>query len=348
MNKLKILHVGPSKDVIGGINTVMSVLEEFGESRQLEFIRAPTYNSSLDIKSALMYLNSVMKAFTNTYDIAHIHLSQRGSIIRKLLYMSALKLAKKPYIVHMHGSEFKLHHSKMNKISKKLINTLINGSAKVICLSESWQVYYASIGIKNTVVINNPTPFKKISHSNISKSEVFQVIFVGEVGRRKGIYDLIDAIKLIKDTRQDLRLIVIGGGEIEHASTYSLENDCKDIISFVGWQGRDFVLKEVMKSQVLCLPSYNEGLPMVILEAFSLGTAVVSTNVGGIPEVIKEGVTGFICSPGDSNKISHDIIKLMDDNIRGPIVKNAFDEIDKYSPVVFVDKVKEIYLEVIK
>ena len=134
--------------------------------------------------------------------------------------------------------------------------------------------------------------------------------------KRKGIYDLIEAIKILNDkgiVREKKLNFIIGGSGKEEVqikeliSKYKLEQ-CTEMVGWVNGEKKEELLK---KSQLFVLPSYNEGLPMAILEAMSYGIPVVSTDVGSISEVVKNYKTGFLIEPGKRDEIAKGIINLI-------------------------------------
>ncbi|MBW2594461.1 MAG: glycosyltransferase family 4 protein [Deltaproteobacteria bacterium] len=140
-------------------------------------------------------------------------------------------------------------------------------------------------------------------------------VVVGAVGKLiplKGYSYLIHAIPKIKKVFPDAKLVLAGEGEEENklrllANRLGIEND----VVFLG-NRRD--IPDVLSSfDVFVLPSFSEGLPIVILEAFSLCKPVVATNVGGIHEMVINGENGFLVQPKDSNALAERIITLLKD-----------------------------------
>lgn len=123
-------------------------------------------------------------------------------------------------------------------------------------------------------------------------------VSLGRLGERKGTYDLITAIEQAKTEVPDIKCYLAGDGEIEKCKDLIKQKKLDNNIIVVGWADFDKKLELLRKSSVLVLPSYNEGLPMAILEGMACGKAIISTTVGAIPEVVKKE-NGILVQPGD-------------------------------------------------
>lgn len=139
-----------------------------------------------------------------------------------------------------------------------------------------------------------------------------KVLFVGRLVAKKGCHDLVKAMAKVQAAIPDVELIVIGDGplrlELEALAAKSLKH-----YNFLGLQTPEEVKRWMNQAQVLVAPSITtkdgdtEGLPMVILEAQSMGLPVISTVHAGIPEAIIDGDTGFLVPEGDMNEIAQRI-----------------------------------------
>ena len=127
---------------------------------------------------------------------------------------------------------------------------------------------------------------------------------------QKGIYDLLDVIKEIRHDLKDKFCLHIGGnGETERLQKLIDENDLSDLVRFEGWVSGEKKKELLSLADAYILPSYIEGLPISILEAMSYGLPILSTPVGGIPEVVDE-TNGILFTPGDKKEMA-DAIKSM-------------------------------------
>jgi glycosyltransferase involved in cell wall biosynthesis len=129
---------------------------------------------------------------------------------------------------------------------------------------------------------------------------------------RKGIFDLLHAAAQLPTRSPPWQLTVAGGGEIEECATLAHRLGIADRVAFAGWvdQARARVL--LAEADLLVLPSYDEGLPLVILEALGMGTPVLCTPVGAIPEVLEDLRTAVFVRPGDPAELSLKLQRLLE------------------------------------
>ncbi|MGB3519076.1 MAG: glycosyltransferase family 4 protein, partial [Elainellaceae cyanobacterium] len=141
-----------------------------------------------------------------------------------------------------------------------------------------------------------------------------KIIFLGRIGHRKGSFDVIKAFaKAMPHFSCPVILQMAGDGEIEKAKQLVKSFQLEDQIHLLGWIGQDQRNQVLSESNIFVLPSYNEGLPLSLLEAMSWGLPVITSPVGGIPEVIEHNKNGILCTPGDVNTLSESLINLVED-----------------------------------
>nr|AAP32724.1 EpsJ [Lactococcus cremoris] len=225
------------------------------------------------------------------------------------------KLCKKnniPDIIHLHGSEFKKWFDESDDKKKEQIQTLLKESAGFIVLGDKWNKAVKEIEPKtNTVVVSNTV---HIPDYTVEWKQPFTVLFMGVLIKRKGVADLINAIYLLnKENKLDNVRLVIAGSGAEEAELKAMctQLGLDNYIEFAGWTAGEKKEKLFRESQMLVLPSYNEGLPIAILEAISCGMPVVATNVGDISSAVIDGENGYLIEPGDVLAIKQAIEKIV-------------------------------------
>lgn len=134
--------------------------------------------------------------------------------------------------------------------------------------------------------------------------------YIGSLEERKGIRELIKAISIINTTsKYEIKFLIGGTGKLESlVKNFSLRNNN---VKFIGFIPKEDLPKLYNKVKLLVLPSYSEGLPNVILEAMVCSTPVLATPVGGIPDVIKDGETGFIMENNSPECIAKNVIRAL-------------------------------------
>ena len=135
---------------------------------------------------------------------------------------------------------------------------------------------------------------------------------------------------------------------MEQAQALCGELDIADRVTFLGWIGEAERTNQLYRAGILALPSFQEGLPMGILEAMKFGLAVVTTPVGGIPDVLQDGYNGLLVPPGNAEMLAQAIRRLFDDEaLQARIGAMARSSVAVYEPAVLANEWKSLYRHVL-
>lgn len=140
------------------------------------------------------------------------------------------------------------------------------------------------------------------------------ILYAGTVNERKGYADLIRAFAKIAKAFPDWRVVFAGNGEIEQGKSLAKELGIENQIEFVGWVSGEEKEALFRAASIFCLPSYAEGFPMAVLDAWAYGLPVITTPVGGIPDVADDGENMLLFSPGHIDKLADNISRLITNN----------------------------------
>ncbi|WP_076418115.1 glycosyltransferase family 4 protein [Colwellia sp. UCD-KL20] len=331
----------------GGIKSVVVNYEETDVFDNYEhvWLRSHEEGSSffrvcIFIKCLFVLILSLIKCDR----LFHIHMAMKGSFFRKMILVKLIKLFKGKVILHLHGSEFEVFYDGRGKFIQSLIRSTFLKVDVVIVLSKSWKKFILRVSesINVVVVPNFVKPIPKVESTTSNEGVVF--IFLGALGKRKGIYDLLPAFKQHISKHPTSKLIVCGDGELDKVKALAKELDIQNSLEFPGWVNGAEKTALLNASDVVVLPSYNEGLPMVILEAMSLGKCVISTYVGGIPEAIKTNENGLLIEAGNIPELEAALSFscLEEERTRlGLAGLSSFEQL--YSPNIIVPEIKNIY-----
>ncbi|SEW44470.1 Glycosyltransferase involved in cell wall bisynthesis [Cognatiyoonia koreensis] len=147
----------------------------------------------------------------------------------------------------------------------------------------------------------------------VERSYGKRLLFVGRLDGVKGVPLLLDAVTRLHKIHPELELVVVGDGPARN----DLEKQALTLgqsVRFMGYQSQDAVADILSETDMLVLPSFAEGVPVVLMEAMAASLPVVTTQVGGISELVENGVSGFICPPGDLNTLTRRIDDLLRDS----------------------------------
>lgn len=138
------------------------------------------------------------------------------------------------------------------------------------------------------------------------------LVCVGRFNAQKGHRSLLEGFALAVREGADARLVLCGDGELRgEIETFIRENGLGDRVEITGWVDEAEVRRRIEQSRGLILPSFAEGLPMVIMEAFALGRPVISSRLAGIPELVEHGRSGWLVTPGRADQVAAAIQELM-------------------------------------
>jgi len=237
---------------------------------------------------------------------------------------------------------------------KFLSESLFLKKAKMIIarhtLLKDWLINIAGLNYKMIKVVPGcvNTEMFKPWFNRERQNKPLTVLYVGGLRITKGLDILIRSMSFIVRELDDVKLLIAGEGPMK-SYLLKLVNDLKlrANVSFLGHVPRHTLPSLYNKADVFCLPSFYESFGFVVLEAMSCGLPVVASNVGGIRDIVRNGVDGFLVTPGDIDELSEALIRLllnaelrrrMGSSARGRVVSD-------FSPEVVARKTVEVYEE---
>jgi glycosyltransferase involved in cell wall biosynthesis len=173
------------------------------------------------------------------------------------------------------------------------------------------------------------------------------VVFLGLIGKKKGVFDLVRAVPIVRKQVPQARFFLAGDGDIDAVRDLALSLGVSEAVHLPGWvAGRD---KDALlaSADVLVLPSHFEGLGLCILEAMAYGVPVIATRVGGIPDVVEDGVTGLLVEPGDVERLADRLVALLlDAELRQRVRVAAFKRVrERYSVEAVFEAIRQCYYD---
>ena len=278
--------------------------------------------------------------------IVHIHTAAGGSFGKHMIYACAAKLLGRKVIMHIHGSRFKEYWAESPLHRKSRILRSLRKADAVIVLSRSWQEWFRSIGVDGTIVLNNIIPYPSASSEAPQNDGLLHMLFLGEIGERKGVFDLLKGIYDHADEFQDRIHLAIGGSGDEARMRKKISSFAiAEMVSYEGFVSGEKKASLLREAQAYILPSYHEGLPISILEAMSYGCAIISTPVGGIPEIVGSD-NGLLVPPGDTEAIAEAIrtlIHMQDEGSLESLGQRSREKVAPFFPDAVLDSLEKIY-----
>lgn len=349
---MSILMVGVDETTKGGMWTVVENYlnsEKFVKENNLIYI--PTSITGCNpLKKILFTLKSfrkIQKAYRkNDFKILHAHMSERGSIVRKRWIMRYAKKRGSKIILHMHGAEFEVLYKKMDEKKKKKIRETLELADIILILGEYWSDFIGGLVEDSSKVkvlynaVNVPNEYLYSKNSN-------SILFLGAVSKRKGIDELLQALSENSNYLKDKYTVNIYGPDVEgDISKKIFEYRLINWVKYCGWLDKKNKANILLNTSINVLPSYNEGLPMTILEAMSYGIPSITTTVAAIPEAVNSN-NGILVSPGNVKELGEALVKIaLDNEYRFKLSKNSYEDAKKkFSIETHLSQIQKIYEE---
>lgn len=314
--KRNILMCGSELSVKGGMVSVIKNYLAYEKWEDYNIIYVPTHTEKNKLVVAIYFLVAYVKivilGMRGKISLAYLHTAEKGSFFRKAIIVRTLKKMGIKTIMHHHAAEFEEFYDNLSEKGKKYVNDTLELTDINIVLSKSLvpmitrKAPNATVKVLYNAVKTYPDkPYNE--NGNI-------VLFLGRLGKRKGAYDLLQVIAALdKKIDADIKFGLCGDGEVENVAVKVKELGIEHRISHIGWIDGEQKASILSNTIINVLPSYNEGLPMTILETMAYGIPNISTNIASIPEVLEDGVNGFLMEPGDTDALETKLEKLIND-----------------------------------
>lgn len=348
MKKQKILMHCSTLDTKGGMVSVAKNYLGYENWDEYEIKFIPTHFDTnkwiVMLFFAIQFVKIWWCVLTNDIKIAHLHTAERGSFWRKRFLLQFYHRHGIKVVMHHHAAEFEDFYEKCSDSQKKKVQDTLAEADVNIVLSELLvpMIKDKQPQARVEVLYNAVNTYDENPYTLDARN----VLFMGRLGARKGTFDLLKAIQVLdKDIPSDVKFYLCGDrGEDEVRSKVN-ELGIEHRIAHIGWIDGEQKKEFISKSMINCLPSYNEGLPMTILETMAAGIPNVSTNIASIPEVLHDGENGFMITPGDVDALVDRLRSLiLDDELRLRFSKSSYELVtNNFSLENNISQLKTIY-----
>lgn len=334
--------------------------KEFLERFRGRSIIVPSLKRDINFIDDLASLLKLYIIFSREkFDIVHTHTAKAGFIGRIAARLAGVRL-----IVHTpHGHDFYGYFGSIGSgfvvILERIAAAFADKIAALTDIEKKDMLRYRICHSCKIEVVKSGmdfSAFEKKNADNIKKRAELNIepddIVVGAISRLeniKGIEYFIDSAKIVLGVIPMARFLIVGEGSLRS----NLEERAKrlgirDRVIFTGW--REDVPKIMMILDILVLTSLNEAVGRVLIEAGAAGKPVVAAAVGGVPDIVKNGETGILVPPGDSEEIARAVIELLKDEKKRHAMGRAAAEWARssFDEKKMMDGINNIYKECIK
>ena len=263
-------------------------------------------------------------------------------------YVESMAKRAKRVVLHVHGGKYDVFWNECNEVQRDKIRGLYASVGEVIVLSEEWRTFFLENHIcdpAKLVVLHNAV---EIPTQLVDVCTRQDVLFLGRLGACKSPDVLLRAAKTVLNSHPQVRFRFGGDGDIAKYMALAEELGINGNCDFLGWTTGKQKEDAIRASRIYCLPSKHEGMPMSVLEAMSYGLVTIATPVGGVPQVIQDGVNGYLMTIDDSDRLAQIINALLDDDALAVRIGAAGRKtiVDSFGMESFVRDLIHVYEEV--
>lgn len=232
--------------------------------------------------------------------LLHNHIGMNTGTVAML----AAKLANIPFSMTVHGPHEFFDPERWalgRKIAESAMTVCISDFGKSQCMlfspRSAWShLQVVRCGLDDVFLRDDVT-----LPPNVAK-----LIYVGRLDPEKGFFVLLDAAAKVKAAGLSFELCVVGDGAVRaEGEAYAKQLDLQDTVRFLGWRGSQDVKRLISECRAMVLPSFAEGIPVVLMEAMAQQRPVISTQIAGIPELVQNGISGWLVSASSVDDLAN-------------------------------------------
>jgi glycosyltransferase involved in cell wall biosynthesis len=240
--------------------------------------------------------------------VLHIHAAAGPGFWRAAAYAGAAIAARCPVILHLRGGAFDRFHEACGDARRLAMRALFSGAACVATPSQRLASWVRSVSPRaHALCVPDPVAIPPLAEG----ARLNLILFLGRLEAAQGIFDLLEAVSQLRAAVPDVHLVCAGDGNRIAVARYAERLGIAEAVKFTGWVGPSGKRALFESAAAYALPAYAEDMPMSLLEAMAAGVPAVASPVGGVPEVLADGVNGSLVAPGDVATLTRKLRKLL-------------------------------------
>lgn len=321
----RILFVGTDPDGKGGIASVIkSCSREVENFRYVCSHRFAGRLSQLWLAFSAAFKTAWMCAFDGI-ELVHIHTASYRAFLRESIYLLIAKAFRKKVVLQLHGGEFEIFYGR----HPRYCNYICRKADCLVGVSEYFGDMFRRLGLNNNVVVVYNAVDKVLFDKLPNDNGIVRVLFMGAIDHNKGIFDVLECFSRNRDQLKGLvTLDICGVGEEDKLLKMIAVGGLKEFVFYRGWIDGEGKHSLLASSDIYIQPSYFESFGIAIVEAMSYGIPVIASETGGIPEIVRHGINGFLINPGDMERFLENLLRLTADaglrkEMKGPCLATA-------------------------
>lgn len=345
----RVLQMGPHPGNRGGMSAALSSLLESPLTDAYELEMLPTYRKADPLSRVLTFAGSLLRlalwSLRGRGRIVHVHVTVRGSTYRKAVCVLAAKALRRRVVFQSHSGakEIAYYRDRLSRPALALVRAGFRAADRVVAVSEAGaEALRVAYGISEVAVVPNAAPGVAPFERPPSPNGPEFVYLGGFANPAKGADILVEALEIGLASVPDLRVTLAGPGEVPEpaAALFAAHPG----LAWAGWLEPEAKDELMRRAQVFVMSSRSEGLPMALLEAMAYRMAIVTTSVGGIPEVVADGVEALLVPADDAEALAAAIVRLAGDaELRERLAAAARARAERLDDVEVARRLEAIY-----
>ena len=315
-----LLILATSEKTLGGIAAVVKTYRAGGLFERVNIRHVATHIDGTRLAKGTRFIASVAETLSlllsRRVAAVHAHVSSSASFWRKSMLLLLCRCFGVPSIFHLHSGRFAdwVEQGRGGAARRWWIRNTLESSDVVVVLTPTWGDWIKKFAPRAKVeVLSNPVSVPRtalLPADRASAAGPGRVLYLGWIYDFKGCYDLLRSWALFRSHCPGWRLAVGGKGEVDRFLAEAERLGVRDDIDFLGWVAGDAKDRQLRRADIFVLPSYSEGMPVSVLEAMAYGVAVITTPVGGVPDMMEPDVHGLWVQPGDIQGMCDRLVQL--------------------------------------
>jgi glycosyltransferase involved in cell wall biosynthesis len=243
----------------------------------------------------------------------HVNMAERLSLFRKGAIVVVSRAVGVPVVLHLHA-QMRYYYQTLPPLLQRMTRWVFSLATSVVVIGPAAREFVTEglgVPVERVEIMINGVPDATEPRRQAAPGDPQRVLFLGNLSERKGLTNVLRAFARPGFDRSRLEVIIAGGGDLEGYQAKARQLGIDGFVRFEGWCDQDKAARLLAQSDVLVLPSLDEVLPLVILEALANRVAVVCTPVGEIPSVLTDGVDACFVKPGDVDDLAAGLQKVL-------------------------------------
>ncbi len=356
---MKILITAPSLDEtenVSGISALVRQIIKRGAAQFRHFQAGKRdgerANANWLFQQMLLIPRFLTEIRRERIDLVHLNTTLTPLAIgRDFALATAARIVRKPVLLHLHGGRF-LMEDFQNRALAKMTGKMFRAAKKIVVLSEiekqSLAKRWKSLDIE---VLPNAVDINEALNVEREPKAEKTVIFLGRLHESKGLNEIVEACRILKNENINFNFRCFGAGEMKEFFIKEMNEILGAKFFYGGIATGAEKWKQLAASDIFLLPSrYGEGLPIALLEAMAAGCVVIAADVASVRAVVSDGENGFLVEPYNVAQVVEKLKKLLLDKADwNSLRQNARTTVEAgYSFDEYIKKLEKIYAEILK